>query len=60
MGFPFDRRLFWPAPYVERGMEKILQPAVEVDACECNQLEDGADGCPHYITWGKCELKRTA
>ena len=28
------------------------------DACDCKQLEDGADGCQNYITWGRCNLKR--
>lgn len=38
--------------------ENTGQQVVQADACQCQQLEDGADACPHWEAWGKCK-KRT-
>lgn len=40
---------------LSNAIEETSQPPVQVDACSCDKLEDGADGCPHWKAWGKCK-----
>ena len=25
--------------------------------CDCEELPDGADACPHWVAWGKCKKR---